>query len=152
MAMAKFVPHEDLLALDEKERIRWAEALESGDYKQGTGALFDPKCGYCCLGVWESINGATDSQMATCSRPSTMELRAGGAEATLIDDGRPESVFAAKKEDKIGDEVSYFPLRFMSLNDSIGMSFDQIAQILRGNSVEVEVATDAFDMPDALGS
>jgi len=36
----------------------WVEALESGDYLQGNGQLFDGT-GHCCLGVLHAIQGGT---------------------------------------------------------------------------------------------
>jgi hypothetical protein len=35
---------------------KWAEALESGKYKQCTGQLED-RGQYCCIGVFADING-----------------------------------------------------------------------------------------------
>ena len=39
-------------------QLKWVEALESGEYKQATGVLFDGD-GYCCLGVACHIAGAS---------------------------------------------------------------------------------------------
>lgn len=36
---------------------KWVEALRSGDYKQGKGALRDINGNYCCLGVACEISG-----------------------------------------------------------------------------------------------
>lgn len=35
----------------EQDWKQWAEALESGEYKQGRNMLGDKKRGFCCLGV-----------------------------------------------------------------------------------------------------
>lgn len=41
-----------------RERIQmWADALRSGEYKQGTGTLKDEDGRYCCLGVACEISG-----------------------------------------------------------------------------------------------
>lgn len=36
---------------DDELEQRWIAALESGDYKQATGALWGREGGFCCLGV-----------------------------------------------------------------------------------------------------
>jgi hypothetical protein len=37
-------------------RDKWVSALRSGEYVQGTGALYNPRdCSYCCLGVLEYV-------------------------------------------------------------------------------------------------
>lgn len=42
--------------LDSKVKTRWVEALKSGKYKKGTGALRESNK-YCCLGVLADIEG-----------------------------------------------------------------------------------------------
>lgn len=35
---------------------KWLKALRSGEYKQTTGTLYNPKtCGFCCLGVLQHV-------------------------------------------------------------------------------------------------
>lgn len=40
-------------------KAKWIEALRSGKYKQGNGALKKKCDGYCCLGVLAAISGCT---------------------------------------------------------------------------------------------
>lgn len=45
-------------------KSKWVDALRSGKYKQGNGALYDSNRGeYCCLGVGAHICGASDSEL-----------------------------------------------------------------------------------------
>lgn len=43
--------------MDPKLKAEWVEALRSGEYKQGSGALLSQDGGYCCLGVLAEILG-----------------------------------------------------------------------------------------------
>jgi hypothetical protein len=47
----------DYQKMDPAVKELWCEALESGLYKQGRGALKTLKGGYCCLGVLCDITG-----------------------------------------------------------------------------------------------
>lgn len=45
--------------MDQALKAKWVEALRSGEYKQGSGVLFDTYAGsYCCLGVLCKVMGA----------------------------------------------------------------------------------------------
>lgn len=48
--------------IPKKDRKAWIEALESGKYCQGNGALVKGYS-YCCLGVFGSIKGLDDEDM-----------------------------------------------------------------------------------------
>ena len=37
--------------------VKWFDALESGEYKQGRGLLGSAETGYCCLGVGCTVLG-----------------------------------------------------------------------------------------------
>ena len=114
-------PHPDLLAAPEPERIEWAEALESGEYGQGKGYLFRDG-GYCCLGVLAIINGIPKCQIeGRLDLPDYFTL--GGQYLNQI--------YAARNET---DE----PFSFPTLNDSLGLTFPQIARLLRGYPVAIE--------------
>ena len=121
-------PTAELLALPEGERIIWAEALESGEYEQGFGRLWEDGR-YCCLGVLESINGRSDAAMRTINLPS------GFADPVCIGGKRPEHVPFAT--------AGCFPNWKGTpdiLNDDIRLTFLEIAALLRGQSIEVESA------------
>ena len=122
----KLEPSKDLLRLDESERIRWATELESGKYEQGKGFLFsDGK--YCCLGVWQSCNGHKDTEMDSLRLPTEL------TNPTSIDGEGLQYIIATKNG-----------TTFATLNDGFerdlhrfSCSFNQIAQLLRGNEIEV---------------
>lgn len=132
---------------------RWVEALRSGEYEQGTGALRqldeDGKVvGYCCLGVlcdvvkddlgidWQP-NGAFDGQVGL---PPTRVVDYAG-----LDDESPEYIvsFAHTSEAYTTDHKPIAPLdergysvtlHLPSLNDGVEigapLTFSQIADII----------------------
>ena len=126
----KLEPTKDLLDLDESERIRWAVDLETGEYEQGRCGLL--KYGqYCCLGVWEWINGHEDSEIKGLTLPDTLK------NPTRISGKLPQHIYAASSSD--GKFLLY------QLNDGFvvnekyfRLNFNQIAQLLRGNSIEIK--------------
>lgn len=51
--------------LPKRLKTKWVKALRSGEYKQATGALYDPdQEGYCCFGVLGKLIGKSDEEMA----------------------------------------------------------------------------------------
>lgn len=59
----------DYQKMDPEVKARWIEALRSGKYKQGKGALRTGECN-CCLGVLAEINGVpSDVQEETDDGP-----------------------------------------------------------------------------------
>ena len=116
-----YKPTEELLALDESERIRWAIDLECGEFDQGKGKLFDGKR-YCCLGVWEWINGTEDEEIFDRGIPSMLN------NPPRIGDVLPCSIYCAEVDS--GDVFTFF-----ALNDNQQFTFKEIAQLLRGNNV-----------------
>ena len=137
----KLEPTKDLLDLDESERIRWAIALESGEYEQGIKVLYSER-GYCCLGVWERINGSKDSDLVGLTYPTQIDnpTRISRANNSIKYPPLPEDIKPACHKG-----INY---TFDSLNDGFSMyideykillklNFNEIAQLLRGNSVEI---------------
>ena len=121
-----YTPTDELLATPEADRIRWAEALESGEYKQGYRRMF-VNGSYCCLGVWERINGALESGLLKKALPLAMY------NPTHLGDRLPQYIKFATS----GDGIRHSP---QLLNDDCGFTFPEIAQLLRGNSVSKEAS------------
>ena len=126
-----------LLALDEVERLKWAEALESGKYKQGMGRLFSNGC-YCCLGVYESICGVSDELLDNKAFPRDLKSERhhieGGDYSTVKfceDDIEVKSNFQANE---LNDGII-----FHGSSNGYTLDFYQIAQLLRGIAVQLRV-------------
>lgn len=50
--------------LDPEFKVKWLAALRSGEYKQGTGKMFDPRTNsYCCLGLAGHVCGIPDEKI-----------------------------------------------------------------------------------------
>lgn len=101
---------------------KWLAALVSGEYRQGTDVLFNGRS-YCCLGVACRITGMR-------SRKGDSGFRYFGDEFSHA----PKSI------------VEYLALRgpngsakhgqqwsLISMNDTLGKTFKQIAEIVRSN-------------------
>lgn len=97
-------------------QLRWIKALESGDYKQCRGALYDKKDGsMCALGVACDLFGAgiKDRLFATSDAIDALSLNNEyGSPHTATTEIHPVEI----------------------LNDVFGMSFADIAQHLRDNA------------------
>ena len=107
-----------------KEQLEWIEALESGEYKQCRGALWDSiNKGFCCLGLACKLNGvAVDSYdfVSECydqTLYATLETRDVMNKLHLRnEDGESER----------SDQIS-----LVVLNDLEDKTFSEIAAILR---------------------
>lgn len=106
------------LTLRPSVRKRWAEALRSGEYKQGTLQLKSSE-GYCCLGVLCEISGLNYSG-SFASPPLGVQTWAG-----LVPDG-VEPMPLKISQMKAGGRPLY------QLNDDDYLTFDQIADIIEG--------------------
>ena len=104
---------------------RWAEALRSGDYKQGTGTLRQKHPNgdqWCCLGVLvEELRtlGAYDAQWK--------ELGSSYYSIHDADSSLPEEVQALLGVDPEG---TYERAWFVHLNDTERLTFDEIADVI----------------------
>jgi hypothetical protein len=107
----------------------WADALESGKYKQGTGYLRDIEDQYCCLGVACDLlieKHVLDSWQHDSASAYSVHSRA----SSLPD-------IAAHYIGFEGDNANYGPLFYhnvphlVAANDDRRYSFSQIASILR---------------------
>lgn len=126
--------------MNRKIALRWARALESGEYNQATGRLRDSKNRFCCLGVLCNLHAQAHPEIAAeqtdaseymgeaMSLPipvmewsgiSWSEAAGFGPAFSLeIDDG---------KHDK-------YAIDLMGLNDTYGYNFKQIAAVIREHS------------------
>lgn len=94
-------------------RKEWADALRSGDYRQGSGSLYGPRSGgcYCCLGVACSLAGYTNEELF------------GIGVGTSIDTIR----------NFYEEDLKLTPLdisNLISMNDAKRMSFNEIANYI----------------------
>lgn len=105
------------------EALEWTNKLRSGKYKQTTGTLCDSK-GYCCLGV-----------AATFSESSPL----GG---TLYN--FPE---VTERYGLTCDGFRYSGLSAMDMNDTLGLSFEEIAY-LADETLAKELGHDTFGEQD----
>ena len=134
--MPTYTPTPELLAIPEPDRIRWAEALESGEYEQGTEGHLIDVCGrYCCLGVWDQINGFQYGSVQEWGNipQNPISMKLGFLPISEI----PNFPIDADKRLPYVATDGGIPVALHTLNDSRGMTFPQIAQLLRGNEVGV---------------
>lgn len=100
------------------QKDRWVKALRSGRYKQGGGRLCEVKKDgtktYCCLGVLESV----------------VTHRPVGAQGYL----RRRSAALGVQSKRIDKNAQSM---LASLNDSKGMSFDQIADVIHSTPLSI---------------
>lgn len=109
-------------------RLKWIEALESGEYKQGKKQLGDAKTGFCCLGVGCMVLG-------TAYQP---EHDNSGDFADLV--GLHTADADIFKIDKEGDYVpAYFydESSLMIANDDTTAGFKRIGRFIRNNPEKV---------------
>jgi len=143
-----------------KERaMQWADALESGEFPQCQGTLhqsentYGRKVGYCCLGVlselahregvvekWEK-DGFTyygDSTAMESNLSNELVSSSGLTKAVRewsgmqSDDGSRKTII-----DGNGPGNNLYPYALMSLNDSQGKSFVEIAAVIRAEYADL---------------
>lgn len=118
-------------------RDMWADALESGDYDQCKGALTietDGKKAHCCLGVLTELAaeaGVTQRAESPGSLTGLIAYSDGTSlGATALP---PRAVMDWAGLDESNPHVDYAGSRFAlaHLNDELGLSFAEIAQLVR---------------------
>lgn len=109
---------------------RWADALDSGDYKQGTGALYsEEKNAYCCMGVWQKLN----------DKPTT---RNTGRQSGFPDSTEDPAPFGEydhcyhRTLFRVTTPNTDTYICPATLNDGYKLTFPEIAKVLRGGTVE----------------
>ncbi len=116
--------------MDADLKKRWIEALESGDYKQGKGALRSHRDEYCCLGVlcdlvqpdgWSRYNDSPECPdvLTTYYEFVYKNESAGGVLPTTL-----------AKDVDIDSHGAHSTSWITTDNDS-GKSFQEIADIIR---------------------
>lgn len=139
--MPKFVKNftpRKLNARDKALMLTWVEALESGNYEQGTGSLMEFEDGtpqYCCLGVLGRVmNISADKLNQRSFLDGNLELRNSRQVQRLakvpgfdVLDLNPVFTCLGVGEDGKG----YSDNRASCLNDEKGLNFKQIAKIIR---------------------
>lgn len=116
----------------------WIKALESGKYIQAQESLYGPvdeynsdEYGYCCLGVFERVNGTNVSDMLGFGLPSDMYNDGFKAHRlTLVDRKTGESI-AVWPEDMMIRRNKKKYVRPAEANDDYAWNFQQIAAGLR---------------------
>jgi hypothetical protein len=103
------------ITLDPDLKARWVEALRSGKYKQGKGALEKYNCN-CCLGVLARVENVP-----------------------VLDEDHQEKHFVFTEDEKNG-QIMYPPQNWCGLDDATiyaladlndsGYTFDQIAKLI----------------------
>ena len=118
-------------------KAKWIEALNSGNYEQGTGALHNDRDMYCCLGVLcelarqEGIvqilaEKKVDPSLAYASVEESTDF----SRINLPDVVREWSGFPARDPQSGWDVVSE---ALVSLNDGKRLTFPLIAQYIEEN-------------------
>jgi hypothetical protein len=111
---------------------KWVEALRSGKYKQGTGALRDSDGMYCCLGVLCEL--AVEAGAASRTNSGTYGVR--DEEGYMIDGSDsvlPQSVSVWAGLHGAANPMVVFGTNHASLadlNDNVGLSFERIADVI----------------------
>ena len=115
-------------------REKWLEALESGEYQQTTMVLHDGR-GYCCLGVAARVMGKTfecldgvyfvDNSTQLLRSYREIGLRSPAGSCAL---GCQSLVREYIREHYASSTCG---VNLTTLNDELGLTFKQIADILR---------------------
>lgn len=107
-------------------QLKWLEAMESGEYRQGFGVLYSSiESSYCCLGVAKKVLDLTEDSIY-CLEKSYGEIGLRSSDGIFCQ---------AVKVPSIDDDFTYDSL--VELNDSEEFSFRDIAQIIRDNPENV---------------
>lgn len=101
--------------MNPEAKAKWIEALRSGKYKQGRGALRNGDT-FCCLGVLCDISGVAKWDVTRYDGELYMPPKSVREWAGL--DGYPVYL-----DGPTGDDVSH-------LNDQMGLSFEEIADLI----------------------
>lgn len=102
---------------------KWAAALESDDYKQGTGQLRTKKGSFCCLGVLCNLHAQDHPEIASKEKRKTIYLDREDLPAAEVINWAGlsnENPYIKDHRDNLA-----------GLNDSGGFTFKDIAKIIR---------------------
>jgi len=151
----KLIPTKELLESSLDKRTKWAEYMRSGDYEQMQETMTVPgkedSCG-CCLHIYQLSRGIPGIK----SLHSINNHRHVGIDQYISIDmpdkhqGQEEYIDEFYFNDS---PACYFKFKqgwlsadFSSMNDSMNLSFDQIAEIVIGNSIEIDVSLKSYEL------
>jgi hypothetical protein len=122
--------------MNKEIKQRWVNALRSGRYKQGRGALRRITGSgeeYCCLGVLCQL--AVDDDVAKCEAEENLFMyECGNRTASSLPNGvakwarLPDFQFSPKVSIPYEGHIRKFPL--FVLNDVLNYSFEEIADLI----------------------
>lgn len=98
----------------------WVKALRSGRYTQGKGHLYNKGC-FCCLGVYAILRGVSADALQNMNYLSEARL---SDMPNLLNEGIS---FPLKVQETYGTLPKTLAYDFITLNDIVGQSFEQIA-------------------------
>lgn len=105
--------------MNKEIKKKWIEALRSGDYDQGKGALYavtDEGAKYCCLGVLQEVAYGEDHWVET----ALDTLASNGSTWCLS----PKDI---ESHGLVDENHTWHIIHLMDMNDSKGSSFGEIA-------------------------
>jgi hypothetical protein len=115
-------------------QLKWLEALESGEYKQGIGHLHQ-EGKYCCLGVGASVCGVPDEAMGKKGEldgdlAEVVEMLGLRGPCGNFDD--PYKLKSGEVDEELEDALEFI-YSLVDPNDELDWDFKQIAQFIREN-------------------
>jgi len=136
-------------------QTKWLEALESGNYVQGQGNLRQPVApssenvsgqAYCCLGVLCEVAGlkwVDERTQCLCGNPDCKTGSLGYEHGDQVQNGDLpgdfyEAVGLFDSSGIFGEDFRFAnECGLIALNDVAGLTFPQIAQVIRDNPTKV---------------
>lgn len=123
--------------MDRKIALRWARALESGEYSQVQGVL-RADTGFCCLGVLCNLHAQAHPKIAREETDPCVYL---GEDTTLPQEviewagmcGKDNGGFRDGFELEVEDHIKV-ARDLVTLNDDLELDFNQIAAVIRKHS------------------
>ena len=114
------------------KQLRWVEALESGEFKQGNGFLkrnLDGELLYCCLGVLNELEGFPS--VCVSNGIFTFSL----TNSASLDSTQMDRVMLYSNVGSFTESINGYS-SLANMNDS-GLSFKEIAKVIRENPEKV---------------
>ena len=139
--------------MNQEIKAKWVNALRSGDYEQGQGALKNPDGQYCCLGVlcdlydkhrMEEFGAESSWAVDTVSLNEYISVLGDRTEVGVpsnevvdwagLPDNNPEVLIDLPEvlilEDEIEEEKYQYELPIAELNDDHGLTFTELADLI----------------------
>lgn len=133
--------------MNQEIKTKWVNALRSGDYEQGQGALKKPNGQYCCLGVlcdlydkhrMEEFAAESSWAVDTVSLNEYISVLGDRSEVgvppnAVVDwAGLPHNNpdILVDLEDEIEEEKYQYELPIAELNDDHGLTFNELADLI----------------------